>query len=71
MVTQRLRRSGGSLAVTIPKDEIERLGLHEGDLVAVQVNKIQMRIELPADVRAAFEAVRRDHAGAIEYLKDR
>jgi hypothetical protein len=44
--------------------------LHEGDLVAVQVNKIQMRVELPPDVRAAFDAVRRDHAGAIEYLKD-
>ena len=33
MKMQKIRKSGNNYVVTIPKDEMERLGLHEGDMV--------------------------------------
>jgi antitoxin component of MazEF toxin-antitoxin module len=70
MITQRVRKNGSSLAVTIPKEEVERLGLHEGDLVAIQINKVRVRVELPADVRAAAEESLRERAADYAYLAD-
>jgi AbrB family looped-hinge helix DNA binding protein len=70
-VFSRVRKAGNSLAVTIPKEEADRLGLHEGDQVVIQVNKVRQQIELRPHVRAAFEKVRREQAAGIEYLKDK
>jgi putative addiction module antidote len=70
-VFSRVRKAGNSLAVTIPKDEVERLGLREGDQVVIQVNKVRQQIELRPHVRAAFEQARREQAAGIEYLKDK
>ncbi len=67
----RVRKAGNSLAVTIPKDEAERLGLREGDQVVIQVNKVRRQIELRPHVRAAFEQARHEQAAGIEYLKDK
>lgn len=55
MTTQKLRRVGNSLVVTIPKEEAERLELHEGDFVGVDVRKVRVRPELTPEIRAAFE----------------
>jgi putative addiction module antidote len=70
-VLSRVRKAGNSLAVTIPKDEVERLGLLEGDQVVVQINKVRQQIEMRPKVREAFDRVLREHAAGIEYLKDR
>lgn len=43
MITQRLRRAGNSYVVTIPRAEVERLGIHEGDLVAVALQPVEVR----------------------------
>jgi antitoxin component of MazEF toxin-antitoxin module len=52
---QKVRKTGNSYVVTIPRDEIERLGLREGDIVALEVRKVDYRVQMDPDVRAAFE----------------
>ena len=75
MLTQRVRRSGNSLIVTIPREEAERLGIREGDLVAFEVRRVETirRYVLPPDVQAAADAAweRPDFLTALDYLKDR
>lgn len=71
MLVQRIRRQGNSLGVTIPKDEVERLGLQEGDLVAVSVNKVHITVQLPDDVRQATETALRDYKADLDYLEHR
>jgi antitoxin component of MazEF toxin-antitoxin module len=71
MMVQRVRRQGNSLGLTIPKEEAERLNIQDGDLVAVSVNRVQVLVELPDDVREATEAVLREFKSDLDYLKDR
>ncbi len=71
MIVQRVRRQGNSLGLTIPKDEAERLGIQDGDLVAVSLNRVRARVELPTDVREATETVMREFKADLDYLKDR
>lgn len=42
MVVQKVRVSGNSYVVTIPREELERLKLKEGDLVGVEFRKVEM-----------------------------
>jgi len=37
MITPQLPRSGNSLVVTIPREEVERRSHHEGQVVAIHV----------------------------------
>ena len=71
MMVQRVRRQGNSLGLTIPKEEAERLGIQDGDLVAVSLNRVQVHVQLPDDVRDATEAVLREYKSDLDYLKDR
>jgi antitoxin component of MazEF toxin-antitoxin module len=71
MITQRVRKNGSSLAITIPQEEAERLGLQDGDLVVLQLNKAEVRVQLPDDIRSVAETVLCDHAEDIVYLADR
>jgi putative addiction module antidote len=71
MILQKTRRSGNSLAVTIPKEVVEELGLHEGDMVALEINKATVQVEMRPHVREAFEAVMREYAADIAYLADK
>ena len=75
MLTQWVRRSGNSLIVTIPREEAERLGIREGDLVAFEPRRVETirRYILPPDVQAAADAAweRPDFLAALDYLKDR
>jgi putative addiction module antidote len=71
MTTAKVRRVGNSYVVTIPREEMERLQLHEGDTVSLEVRKLTLKPEMAPDVRAAFEWAVQQHAGDIEYLKDR
>ncbi len=71
MLMQRVRRQGNSLGLTIPKEEAERLGIQDGDLVAVSVNRVQAHVQLPTDVHEATETVMREFKADLDYLKDR
>ncbi len=70
MVTGKLRRSGNSFIVTIPREEIERLGLEAGQLVTVEVRPAEVRPMLAADLREAFEIEFERGQEALRYLSE-
>jgi antitoxin component of MazEF toxin-antitoxin module len=71
MIQQQLRRVGNSLVVTIPKDEIERNGWKEGDLVALQLTPLEVRPIMRPEVREAFEESWKRNEAGYRYLADR
>lgn len=71
MFTQQVRKSGNSLVITIPKEEVERLGLHEGQFVGVHLTPMEMRPVLPPDLQEALDRLWPRLEPALEYLKDR
>jgi antitoxin component of MazEF toxin-antitoxin module len=70
MIQQQVRRSGNSLVVTIPKEEVERLGLREGQLVAVDVTLLETRPVLRADLRKVLDDSRVDVMPALRWLAE-
>jgi antitoxin component of MazEF toxin-antitoxin module len=71
MFTQQLRKTGNSYVVTIPKDEVERRGWQEGQLLAVQVTELEVRPVLGDDLREAIEERWERNEEALRYLADR
>jgi antitoxin component of MazEF toxin-antitoxin module len=71
MITAKLRRSGNSFIVTVPKDEVERLELKEGQTVAVEVRPVEVRPVLAPDVRQAFDASWERNQAGYRYLVGR
>ncbi len=69
MFVRRVQRQGNGLGVTIPDEEAERLGIRDGDWVAVSLNRVQAQV--PDDVRDATEAALHEHKPDLDYLKDR
>lgn len=70
MMTQKVRQVGNSLVVTIPKEEAEKLGIKDGDLVGVEVRKMRMTPEMAPDIRAAFERSLQRYAADYDYLAE-
>lgn len=70
-VTQRLRKAGHSYVVTVPREEVERLHLTEGQLLTVEVHPVELRPVLDPELRAAFEASWNSNAAGYLYLADR
>jgi antitoxin component of MazEF toxin-antitoxin module len=71
MIYARLRKANNSYVVTIPKDEVERLHLREGQMLAIEAHPVEMRPVLPDDLRDALaESWERNEAG-YRYLADR
>jgi putative addiction module antidote len=71
MIQRKLRKVGNSYVVTIPKEEVKRRGLREGQLVAVEIQSLEVRPVLPPDVREAFEESWREDEAAYRYLAER
>lgn len=71
MVVQKVRVSGNSYIVTIPKEEVDRLQLAEGDLVGVEFRKMELRPQLTPELREAAERSWGRAAEAYRYLIDR
>lgn len=71
MVTGKLRKSGNSFIVTVPRDEVERLHLREGQLVSVEVHPLEVRPTLTPDLREAFEASWERNEAGYRYLAGR
>lgn len=55
MIQQKLRRQGNSLVITIPKEEVERLHLHEGQTLLIDVQPLELRPVLSPELREIFE----------------
>jgi antitoxin component of MazEF toxin-antitoxin module len=71
VIYQQVRKSGNSLVVTIPKEEVERLGLREGQFVALHITPMELRPVLPPDIQAAVDELWPRLEPALRYLKDR
>ena len=71
MITQQLRKVGNSYVVTVPKDEVERRGWQEGQLLALQLTALEVRPVLGDDLREAIEERWDRNEEALRYLADR
>jgi len=71
MIAQQLRKVGNSYVVTIPKDEVERRGWQEGQLLAVQLTALEVRPVLGDDLREAIEERWERNEEALRYLAGR
>lgn len=71
MITQRVRRVGNSLVISIPREEVERLGLAEGDLVAASLNKVRLEVQMSPQVREATDRFLAHYGDLLDYLADK
>ena len=75
MITQKVRKIGNSYSVTIPREEMERQQIKEGDTVRVEVRRVEIerRVRpLLSPVFAAASAEGLDRLDAdMRYLADR
>lgn len=71
MITQQLRKVGNSYVVTVPKDEVERRGWQEGQLLALQLTALEVRPVLGDDLREAIEERWERNEEALRYLAGR
>ena len=70
MIYQTLRKDGDSYVVTIPNEEVERLGLKEGRPLGLYVLRLEPQSEMRPAVRAAFERSWQRGEDAYRYLAD-
>ncbi|MBI4318168.1 MAG: AbrB/MazE/SpoVT family DNA-binding domain-containing protein [Chloroflexi bacterium] len=71
MVVGRVRKVGNSLVVTVPREEAEALELHEGDLVALDIRKAEVRPVLRPDLRRMAEESWEQNKEGYRYLAER
>lgn len=71
MIQQKLRKVGNSFVVTIPKDEVERQGLREGQLLTVEVQALEVLPIMDPDLAKVFEETWERNQDAYRYLADR
>jgi antitoxin component of MazEF toxin-antitoxin module len=69
--TQLLRKVGNSYVVTIPKEEVERRGWQEGQLLALQRTELEVRPVLGDDLCDAIEERWERNEEALRYLAGR
>jgi hypothetical protein len=70
MIHRRIKRVKDDYIVTIPKDEIERRGLHVGQLVGVLLLPVEVRTELPARLKQVLDEAFEEHAEGFQILFD-
>jgi antitoxin component of MazEF toxin-antitoxin module len=70
-MARKVWRSGNSLVVSISKEEVDRQGIQEGDLVQVYVQKMELRPAVRPEVKAAIKQAIAEYAPDLEYLKDK
>lgn len=70
IVIQKVWKTGNSLVVTIPRDEIERQGISEGEMVEVVLHKVEIRRALAPAMQAALDESLAEDQEALRYLSD-
>jgi putative addiction module antidote len=68
---QKVRKAGNSYVVTIPREEMEARGIREGDQLAIDIQKVEIRPALAPDVRKAFEKSWSRNEAGYRYLAER
>jgi putative addiction module antidote len=73
MIEARIRKQGNSFVVTIPREELERNDLHEGDDVAVALSKIEVvkRYKLSPERQKLADEILEDYKDVFAYLAKR
>ena len=71
MIQQQVRKSGNSYVVTIPRSEIERLNLHEGQMVALDVTPMELKPVLRAEIATILDRTTERSAPIMKYLRDK
>ncbi len=71
MIEARIRKQGNSFVVTIPKDEMEKLNLAEGDRIAFQPVKLETRAVLRPELQKALDESWEQNEAGYRYLADR
>jgi len=67
-VISTVRKNGGSIVVTISREELARVGARIGDLVDVQIRPVDVTPRLTPDLEAAFEIEMANGRETLEYL---
>ena len=68
MITQRIRKVGNSYVVTIPRAEMEQQQLSEGDVVSLEVRRMEMRPALRPEIRRILDEHWAEDEPAYRYL---
>ncbi|MDQ6674545.1 MAG: hypothetical protein M3069_28065 [Chloroflexota bacterium] len=63
-----LRKNGNSIVLTIPREELERVGAHEGDMVDVQIRPVDVTPRLTPDLEEVFKIEMANGRETLEYL---
>jgi hypothetical protein len=71
MITGVLRKEGTEYVVTVPKEEVERRRWHEGQLLAVQLNELEIRPVLSPELETIVDELLDEHEDALRYLAER
>ncbi len=71
MITQQLRKVGNSYVVTVPKEEVERRGWQEGQLLALQLTALEVRPVLRPELQEIVDELLDEHEDALRYLAGR
>jgi antitoxin component of MazEF toxin-antitoxin module len=70
MIQQKLRKVGNSYVVTIPRDEVARQQLREGQLVSVEIRPLEVRPGLRPELRRVLEESWSKDEPAYRYLAE-
>ena len=68
-VLATLRKSGNSVVVTIPREELEAVGVTAGDTVSITIRPVDFQPRLRADLRAIMDREYPHWEAALEYLR--
>lgn len=68
MITQKIRKVGNSFVVTIPRTELERQQLNEGDVVSIEVRRMEVRPMLRPEIRRILDEHWSEDEPAYRYL---
>jgi antitoxin component of MazEF toxin-antitoxin module len=63
-----LRKNGNSIVITIPREEMERAGVREGDMVDFQIRPVDIRPRLTPALAAALKIELENGKNALDYL---
>ncbi|HZS77721.1 MAG TPA: AbrB/MazE/SpoVT family DNA-binding domain-containing protein [Ktedonobacteraceae bacterium] len=70
MIWQKLRKVGNSYVVTIPKEEVERQHLQEGQLLSIEIRPAEIRPMIQQDLKEAFEESWQQYEQTYRYLAE-
>jgi antitoxin component of MazEF toxin-antitoxin module len=71
MFIERVRKSNDGFVISIPAEEAERLGLHEGQEVSISLATPEQMHALRPELQEAFDRLWPEMEPAIRYLEDR